>query len=95
MIPAVLIFADRRALKMVDYGLLLTFVFFFIFSGNMARIDAVRSLFSSLLDKSTLLDAREHPERYPTLQVRLCGWNALFAKLSEKEQDEFIARAEH
>ena len=55
VIPAVLIFADRRALKMVDYGLLLTFVFFFIFSGNMARIDAVRSLFSSLLDKSTLL----------------------------------------
>ena len=55
IIPAVLIFADRKALKMVDYGLLLTFVFFFIFSGNMARIDAVRNLFSALLDKSTLL----------------------------------------
>ena len=55
IIPSVLVFADRKALKMVDYGLLLTFVFFFIFSGNMARIDAVRSLFSSLLDKSTLL----------------------------------------
>ena len=55
IIPAVLIFADRKALKMVDYGLLLTFVFFFIFSGNMARIEAVRNLFSALLDKSTLL----------------------------------------
>ena len=55
IIPAVLIFADRKALKMVDYGLLLTFVFFFIFSGNMARIEAVRTIFSSLLDKSTLL----------------------------------------
>ena len=40
---------------MVDYGLLFTFVFFFIFAGNMARIDVVRELFSSLLDKSTLL----------------------------------------
>jgi len=30
-------------------------VFFFIFAGNMARIDAVRSLFSMLLEKSTLL----------------------------------------
>ncbi len=40
---------------MVDYPLLLTFVFFFVFSGNMARIDAVRALFSWLLDKSTLL----------------------------------------
>jgi len=55
IIPAVLIFMDRQALKMVDYPLLLTFVFFFIFSGNMARIDTVRQLFSWLLSKSTLL----------------------------------------
>jgi hypothetical protein len=40
---------------MVDYPLLLTFVFFFIFSGNMARIDEVKQLFSMLLEKSTLL----------------------------------------
>ncbi len=55
IIPAVLIFADRGALKKVDYPLLLTFVFFFIFSGNMARIDAVRNVFSLLMEKSTLL----------------------------------------
>ncbi len=55
VIPTTLLFIDRKALKMVDYPLLLTFVFFFIFSGNMARIDAVRSLFSFLLDKNTLL----------------------------------------
>ncbi len=55
VIPAVLIFADRKALKMVDYPLLLTFCAFFVFSGNMARIDAVRGLFSFLLSKSTLI----------------------------------------
>lgn len=55
VIPIVLLFADRKALKMVDYPLLLTFVFFFIFAGNMARIDAVRDFFSYLLDKNTLL----------------------------------------
>ena len=55
VIPAVLLFMDRKALKMVDYPLLLTFVFFFVFSGNMARIEAVRNLFSMLLEKSTLL----------------------------------------
>jgi len=55
VIPLVLLFADRKALKNVDYPLLLTFVFFFIFSGNMARIDAVRGFFSMLLDKSTLI----------------------------------------
>ncbi len=55
VIPVVLIFADRKALKMVDYPLLLTFVFFFIFSGNMARIDVVKEFFGGLLEKSTLL----------------------------------------
>lgn len=55
IIPPVLFAADRKALKMVDYGLLFTFVFFFVFAGNMARIDAIRHLFSSLLEKSTLL----------------------------------------
>ncbi len=56
-IPAVLFFADRKALRAVDYPLLLTFVFFFIFAGNMARIPAVNALFSSLLEKSTLLSS--------------------------------------
>ena len=55
VIPIALLIMDRKALKMVDYPLLLTFVFFFIFSGNMARIDAVRNLFSALLEKGTML----------------------------------------
>ncbi len=55
VIPAVLVFVDRSALKKVDYPLLLTFVFFFIFSGNMGRIDIVRDFFSNLLDTDTLL----------------------------------------
>lgn len=55
LIPGVLVFMDRKALKMVDYPLLLTFVFFFVFSGNMARIEGVQKLFSYLMGKSTLL----------------------------------------
>ncbi len=55
IIPISLLFLDRNALAKVDYPLLLTFVFFFIFSGNMARIDVVRDFFSVLLEKSTLL----------------------------------------
>ncbi|MBE6537509.1 MAG: citrate transporter [Ruminococcaceae bacterium] len=55
VIPVAILIMDRRALLDVDYGLLLTFVFFFIFSGNMARIDAVRELFARLLEKSTLV----------------------------------------
>ena len=55
IIPLALLFLDRQALLQVDYGLLLTFVFFFIFSGNMARIELVRSFFSHLLEIDTLL----------------------------------------
>ncbi len=55
VIPLSLLFLDKDALKKVDYPLLLTFVFFFVFAGNMARIDVVQQFFSSLLEKNTLL----------------------------------------
>jgi len=55
IIPAVLLFVDRDALRQVDYPLLLTFAAFFVFAGNMSRVDAVNNLFSSLLQKNTLL----------------------------------------
>lgn len=55
VIPIVLLIVDRRALALVDYPLLFTFVAFFVFSGNMARIEIVRSFVSSLLDKNTLI----------------------------------------
>ncbi len=55
VIPIVMLFVDRKALKMVDYPLLLTFVAFFVFSGNMARIDVVRDFVSGLLQKNTFI----------------------------------------
>ncbi len=55
IVPISLFVLDKKALKMVDYPLLLTFCAFFVFSGNMARIDVVKDVFQFLLDKSTLL----------------------------------------
>lgn len=55
IVPLVLVFMDRDSLKMVDYPLLGTFFFFFIFAGNLARIDTVNALFSQILQKDTLL----------------------------------------
>lgn len=55
LIPIILFFVDREALKRVDYGLLFTFAAFFIFAGNASRIDAVKSFFTLLLDKNVLL----------------------------------------
>ena len=48
----------------------------------------------NVLDTDTLRDAQLHPENYPNLQVRLCGWNVLFTHMSKKAQDEFIRRSE-
>lgn len=56
-VVGVLAFMDRKALWMVDYGLLLTFVCFFIFAGNMSRLAPVRDFFSGLLQWNTLLTA--------------------------------------
>lgn len=51
---AVLILEPRSFLY-VDYGLLLTFCAFFVFSGNMARIPAVSAFLSALVGVSPLL----------------------------------------
>ena len=51
LIVAVLAFVDRKALKNVDYGLLFTFVFFFIFAGNVSRIDVISNFIKPLLEK--------------------------------------------
>ena len=49
VLTAALLVLDRRALLGVDWGLLVTFAAFFTFSGNMARIEPVRTLFRQLL----------------------------------------------
>ena len=45
----VLLIFDRRRLKEADFMLLLTFVCFFVFAGNLARVPAVEALLSRLL----------------------------------------------
>lgn len=50
-----LLIVDRKALLRVDYGLLMTFVMFFIFAGNMSRIDLISDFLSGILAKNTLL----------------------------------------
>jgi hypothetical protein len=55
IIAVSIFFMDKYALKKVDYPLLMTFVFFFIFAGNMARIGVVRDILGMLLEKNTLV----------------------------------------
>ena len=48
---------DRELLRRADYALLLTFVCFFIVSGNLGRVEAVKTLVQGLMEKNALLTA--------------------------------------
>lgn len=83
IILAALLIMDRKALAQVDYGLLFTFVAFFIFSSNMARIDAVSSLLGSLVNKNPLLAgviSCQFISNVPTA-VLLCRFTSDFERL--------------
>lgn len=54
VVLVVLAVADRRALLRVDVGLLLTFVMFFVFAGNLARVPEVEQWLGSALDTHVL-----------------------------------------
>lgn len=47
---AVALIADRRALAHVDYALLVTFIAFFVFVGNVGRIEMVSAALAQLID---------------------------------------------
>lgn len=55
VVVAVALAADRRVLREVDYGLLLTFVAFFVFVGNVGRVGAVDGLLSSVVSGNELI----------------------------------------
>ena len=55
IVAAVLLFYERKMLLKGDFLLLLTFVCFFVFAGNLARIDVVNGLLRRLLSGHELL----------------------------------------
>ncbi len=55
IIVVTLLIFDRGALYSVDYPLIFTFVMFFIFAGNVSRLDIIHGFVSTLAEKSTLL----------------------------------------
>jgi formate C-acetyltransferase len=48
----------------------------------------------NIVDKETLVNAQQHPEKYSDLIVRVAGFSAYFVDLSKGLQDHIIARTE-
>lgn len=49
----------------------------------------------NIFNADDLKAAQNHPEQYANLQVRVCGWNEYFVKMTKQKQDDFIKRCQN
>lgn len=48
----------------------------------------------NVVDRNTLIDAQNNPDKHKDLVIRVAGYSAHFTKLAKETQDNIIARTE-